>query len=147
MNRNCWCCCAHLQVLAQLAAAKAPVTRLVLQHTPVTDEAVDLAVGAFPGLQSLYLSYCRSISDAALQSLMAAKKLQVLDLYNVPLVSDAGMSRLVRWVDVPCIHGVSCTCTAALHCLCASTSWVPLPAAFVPYTAQHHAAHWVVRWR
>jgi hypothetical protein len=72
----------------------------------VTDEAVDLAVRAFPGLQSLYLSYCRSISDAALLSLMGAKQLQVLDLYNVPLVSDAAMSKLVRYVDPDLASGV-----------------------------------------
>jgi F-box and leucine-rich repeat protein 2/20 len=89
----------------------------------LTDEGVtDLAMSC-PDLETLDLSACRSISDAAIASLVQCRalkklrlawndqltdaafagqsegcwqKMEVLDLHNLPLLFDAGFSSLVR---------------------------------------------------
>ena len=75
-----------LQLLAAAAAAAPPLRALNLQHTGVTDAGLAQLGASFPRLNSLQLSYCRSITDAGLRELAALMQLQSLCVYNAPKV-------------------------------------------------------------
>ena len=89
-----------MQLLEAAWSAQAPLTTLILQHTPVTNTGLQICATAFKGLTSLYLSYCRQISNSGLLQLKTLQQLQTLDLYNVPMVSDGAMAHLVKCLPV-----------------------------------------------
>lgn len=98
-------CCSRLQHLslvgsqADVDSVLAAVTAgglglLNLRHSKVTDVGLAVVGGAMRQLASLQLSHCRAVTDAGLASLAGLRRLEELDLYNVPAVSDEAVARL-----------------------------------------------------
>ncbi len=74
-----------------LALGGLPLTRLTLRDLPdVGDEALAV-VERLPGLKRLYLHELASVGDDGLRHLSAAHELEILDIWSLPLMTDAAV--------------------------------------------------------
>lgn len=85
------------ELLAALASAGAPLQRASLQHTQVGDAGLRQLAGSFPEtLCVLHLAYCRAVTDEGLAAIGRLRRLECLDLYQVPMVTAGAISDLAR---------------------------------------------------
>jgi Leucine-rich repeat (LRR) protein len=79
-----------------LALAGMPLTRLTLRDLPdVGDRALEVA-GKLPQLKRLYLHELASVGDEGIAQLAGAKQLEVLDIWSLPLMTDASIEAITR---------------------------------------------------
>ena len=72
------------------------LSRLTLRDLPEVGDAGLAVLADLPALKRLYLHELASVGDAGLAELVAAKNLEVLDLWSVPKMTDATVAVIAK---------------------------------------------------
>ena len=95
---------------------------LCLNHCNITDASLVGVVGGYPNLQTLDLTFCRSITDASvLEVARRCSNLQKLDLVDCSNITDASVMEVAKrcsnlqTLDLYCCDNITSACKNALR--------------------------------